>query len=393
MGTCQTAPGFFRAWPTLLPEPALRTAPVLPVLSRVPRTRLRFPSSLLCASFEVLAGETSRRGGSGVDCSRAISPRSPVSGWSSTPVSSFTRRISTSGSSLSALPPQPLKACNVPYSCSRQFSSFRSFDFLSIYYNPPSTSLSRSASVCCGSRSTPPSVPPPATGRESPSASRKLSSTSVRSEKLRLPTGYPGVPSEPGRPRMSSCSSSLQGSAPSDARGLSRSASSSSFSLSVLPPCLSPSSSSLSVRPSESSPTAVSSYCVPVVSSSSVGLSRAGVASGFSYHIRGTVPASSLSTGSFYFPAASFPLPRDGPSVFLASSAPSSLTSRRFFGVGGSFGYDAFFRGASEVLNGSNVQLQHLPRAKGGGDEDSPRLHVARLPQQVKLLGAPYFFK
>ncbi|PHJ23535.1 hect-domain (ubiquitin-transferase) domain-containing protein [Cystoisospora suis] len=103
-------------------------------------------------------------------------------------------------------------------------------------------------------------------------------------------------------------------------------------------------------------------------------------------------PPSSLSHQSFSFPAVSSPPSLQGLTMSLASSALSSLTPRRFFGVGGSFGYDAFFRGASEVLNSSNVQLQHLPDTEDGSEADTATLHVARLPQQVKLLGAPYFF-
>ncbi|PFH36067.1 HECT-domain (ubiquitin-transferase) domain-containing protein [Besnoitia besnoiti] len=79
------------------------------------------------------------------------------------------------------------------------------------------------------------------------------------------------------------------------------------------------------------------------------------------------------------------------PACRLSLSPACLLSARRFFGVGGSYGYDAFFRGAAEVLNGSNINLPHLPKQEE--EPEFSRLHAVRLPHQVKRLGANYFFR
>lgn len=63
--------------------------------------------------------------------------------------------------------------------------------------------------------------------------------------------------------------------------------------------------------------------------------------------------------------------PHKGPLVSLHAhkGAPGVCYQRRFFGVGGSYGYGAFFRGEADVYAKSNVQLQRLEEEgapKGG---------------------------
>ncbi|ESS33330.1 HECT-domain (ubiquitin-transferase) domain-containing protein [Toxoplasma gondii GAB2-2007-GAL-DOM2] len=75
------------------------------------------------------------------------------------------------------------------------------------------------------------------------------------------------------------------------------------------------------------------------------------------------------------------------------ASPPFRFSERRYFGVGGSYGYDAFFRGAAEVLNGSNIQLPHLPENEEQKEGKVYQLHSVRFPPQVRRLGANYFFR
>ncbi|KEP63358.1 UNVERIFIED_CONTAM: HECT-domain (ubiquitin-transferase) domain protein [Hammondia hammondi] len=74
-------------------------------------------------------------------------------------------------------------------------------------------------------------------------------------------------------------------------------------------------------------------------------------------------------------------------------SSPFLFSERRYFGVGGSYGYDAFFRGAAEVLNGSNIKLPHLPANEEQKEGKIYQLHSTRFPPQVRRLGANYFFR
>lgn len=77
---------------------------------------------------------------------------------------------------------------------------------------------------------------------------------------------------------------------------------------------------------------------------------------------------------------------------FKGLSAPQ-LQQRRHFGVGGSYGYNAFFRGAAEVNAQSNVRLQNLPK-ETEGDVGTPRvLRVIKMPEAVALLRADGRFR
>lgn len=68
----------------------------------------------------------------------------------------------------------------------------------------------------------------------------------------------------------------------------------------------------------------------------------------------------------------------------LSTGLPGASLQRRFFGVGGSYGYGAFFRGEADVLAESNVRKQRLEEAA----EQYNGPLTLKMPEAVALLAA-----
>lgn len=78
---------------------------------------------------------------------------------------------------------------------------------------------------------------------------------------------------------------------------------------------------------------------------------------------------------------------------FFRNYSEPQLQQRRHFGVGGSYGYNAFFRGAAEVNAQSNVRLQNLPKESEGEFREPQVLRVIKMPEAVAQLRAEGLFR